>query len=53
MMLSFREAAIVGSRICLALAAAWMGAPQFILWVGQIDGSVSTLLMTRLALGVR
>jgi hypothetical protein len=30
-----------------------MGAPQFMLWVMQIDGSVSTLLMVRLVPGAR
>jgi hypothetical protein len=44
---SFRQAAIVGSSLCLALAAVWMGAPQFILWVWQTNGSDSTLLMAR------
>jgi hypothetical protein len=53
MTLSFREAAIVASRLCLALAAGWMGAPQCMLWVGQIDGSLSTLLMARFLLGAR
>ena len=37
MTLSFRRAAIAGSSICLALAALFMGAPQFILWVWQIN----------------
>jgi hypothetical protein len=45
--LSFRRAAIAGSGICFALAALWLGAPQFILWVWQINGSDSTLLMAR------
>jgi hypothetical protein len=47
MTLSFRRAAIAGSSICLALAALWMDAPQFILWVWQINGTDSTLLMAR------
>jgi hypothetical protein len=47
MTLSFRQAAIAGSGICFALAAVWMGAPQFILWVWQINGSDSTFLMAR------
>ena len=47
MKLSFREAAIAGSSICFALAAIWMGAPQFILWIWQIDGSQPALLMAR------
>ena len=47
MTLSFRQAAIAGSGLCFALAAAWMGAPQFILWVWQINGSDSTLLVAR------
>jgi hypothetical protein len=47
MKLSFREAAIAGSSICFALAAIWMGAPQFILWSWQIDGSQPALLMAR------
>jgi hypothetical protein len=47
MTLSFRQAAIAGSTICFALAAVWMGAPQFILWVWQINGSDPTLLMAR------
>jgi hypothetical protein len=47
MKLSFREAAIAGSSICFALAAIWIGAPQFILWIWQIDGSEPALLMAR------
>jgi hypothetical protein len=47
MTLSFRQAAFAGSSICFALAAVWMGAPQFILWVWQINGSDPTLLMAR------
>jgi hypothetical protein len=47
MTLSFRQAAIAGSSICFALAAVWMGAPQFILWVWQINGSDTTLLTAR------
>jgi hypothetical protein len=47
MKLSFREAAIAGSSICFALAAIWIGAPQFILWIWQIDGSQPALLMAR------
>jgi hypothetical protein len=44
---SYRHAAIAGSGICFALAALWMGAPQFILWLWQINGSESTLLTAR------
>jgi hypothetical protein len=44
---TFRGAAIAASSLCLALAALWMGAPQFILWVWQIDGSQATLVMAR------
>ena len=47
MTLSFRQAAIAGSGLCFALAAAWMGAPQFILRLWQINGSDSTLLLAR------
>jgi hypothetical protein len=47
MIVSFRQAAIAGSGICFVLAAAWMGAPQFILWIWQINGSDSALLMAR------
>jgi hypothetical protein len=47
MTLSFRRAAVAGSSICFALAALWMGAPQFILWVWQINGSDSTLMIAR------
>jgi len=53
MTLTVREAAIAASRLCLALAAAWMGAPQFMLWAGQIDRSVPALLMARFLLGAR
>jgi len=45
--LSFRQAAIAGSSICFALAALWMGAPQFILWIWQVNGSDSTLMIAR------
>jgi hypothetical protein len=44
---SYRHAALAGSGICFSLAALWMGAPQFILWIWQISGSESTLLMAR------
>jgi hypothetical protein len=47
MTLSFRQVAISGSSICFALAAVWLGAPQSILWIWQISGSDSTLLMAR------
>ena len=42
---SFRDAAIAGSSICFALAAIWIGAPQFVLWIRQFDGSQPALLM--------
>jgi hypothetical protein len=47
MTLSFRQAAVAGSSICFALAAVWMGAPQFIIWVWQINGSDSTVMVAR------
>ncbi len=42
-----RGVAIAGTGICFALAAAWIGAPQFVLWIWQMNGSDSTLLMAR------
>jgi hypothetical protein len=47
MRLTFRRAAIAGSGICFALAALWIGSPQFILWLWQVGGSESTFLMAR------
>ncbi len=47
MKLSFRGVAIAGSDICLALAALWLGAPQFLLWIWQVNSPDSTLLVAR------
>ncbi len=53
MKLSLREAAIVASRLCLALAAVWIGAPQFMLWVEQIDGGIDGFFTSPVGRGRR